>query len=313
MSLRITTNVLVNQTIRDINANLRRLQELQKQISTGKALLKPSDDPIGVSKAMRYTKDIDSSSIYQGNIQDGLNRLRATERVLSDILDIILQIQEIAREGMDVTASTERPMLGDFVNSFLEEILHKSNSKFQGKFIFGGMETLSGTGTFPAPFNPVYDSDGYISGVIQNIDGIDDLVKYEIDDGQYVVVNISGSAPFQPNGEEGENDLFETIINIRDALKNNDIDTLTHEVENLDEEYDNILKQNSLVGTRISELENRQIQISEFQINLKESLSSIVDVDLAQAAIEQSYQSFLYQTSIQVGARIIPQSLLDFI
>ncbi len=313
MSLRITTNILVDQSIRDINNNLRRLQELQKQISTGKALLKPSDDPIGVSRAMRLTKDIDNSSIYQSNITYGMNRLKASERVLNDILDVILQIKEIAQEGTDVTASLERPMLSEFVDSYLNEIIHKANSKFQGKFIFGGMETLSGTSSLSAPFNPVYDSDGYISGVIQNVNGIDDLVRYEIDEGEYVVVNVSGSAPFQPYGEGNSDDLFETIINIRDALRDNDLETLSNEIENLDEEYDNILKQSSLVGTRISELERQQTQISDLQINLKETLSSIVDVDLAQAAIEQSYQSFLYQTSIQVGAKIIPPSLLDFI
>lgn len=314
MSLRITTNMMISQSLRDINDNLKHLQDLQRQISTGKRILKPSDDPIGTSKSIRYKADLDRNTTYQSNIRDGLNRLKATSQVLESISEMILDIQAIIDEGLDINASLERGTLSTSLNGYLNEILLNANAKFQGKFLFGGIETLSGTTPYSAPFNPVYDSQGVmISGVVQNVEGISDLIRYEIAEGYYSPVNISGSAPFQPNGRNGVNDIFSTIINLRDAFRSNNLQTARSELEKLQKEYDNINSQATLVGSRINELERQAATQVNLGTNLKEQLSSVLEVDIAKAIMEESYQQYLYNASLQVGARIIPQSLLDFL
>jgi len=313
MSLRVTTNVIVERSIRDINAGLLRLQKLQSQISSGKRILKPSDDPVDASKSIRLTEDLSKIGTYQTNIRDGLNRLKATERVLEDVLKVILDIQGTAQEGLAVSSSVERGTLSANIDSLLQQMLQNVNSKFQGRFIFGGMETLSGTAPLSAPFNAVYDVDGNISGVVQNPDGINSLINYEISQGRYTPVNISGAAPFQPNGSKGVEDVFQTMIDLRDAFLTGDLPTASQELNSLRREYDTIISQASIVGTRINAFENSQNQQADLSINLKEVLSATIDVDLAQAIIEESYQQYLYNASLQVGARIIPNSLLDFI
>jgi flagellar hook-associated protein 3 FlgL len=313
MALRVTTNILIERSISDINSNLRRLQELQQQISAGKRILRPSDDPIGTSRAISYTKELDKNSTYQLNITEGINRMTAAERVLENMLDVIMEIQGTAQEGLTIGASLERASISASINTYLEAMLQDANAKFQGKFLFGGMETLSGTAPFSAPFNPVYGPDGLISGVVQNTAGINDILEYEVAEGDYAAVNVSGAAPFQPNGEGGAYDIFQTLINIRDALTTNDMDTANAELANLGREYDTILSQASLLGARIGSLESAQVQKTALGIDLKEYLSSTVDLDLAEAIIHESYQQYLYNASLQIGAKIIPQSLLDFI
>ncbi len=313
MSLRVTTNVLVNQSIRDINANLRRLQTLQKQISSGKRILKPSDDPIDTSRAMRFTGDLEKISYFQTNIRDGVSRLRSAERILDGILEIVMEVEAVANEGLLVTSSLEASTLSSTLDIYLQQMMQNANAKFLGKFIFGGTETLSGTAPLSAPFNPVYDADGNITGVIQNVRGISELIDYEIAEGQYTSVNISGDAPFQPNGEGASGDIFQAVIDLRDAFNNHDTAAATQALAEVRDAFDNVAFQASIVGTRISSLDTAGIQHASTSIDLKESLSATVDVDLARAIIEESYQSFLYQSSLQVGSRIIPQSLLDFI
>ncbi|MCK5708285.1 MAG: hypothetical protein KAI43_11580 [Candidatus Aureabacteria bacterium] len=313
MSLRVTTGILISQSISDINANLKRLQYLQKQISTGKRIIRPSDDPIGASKSMRFTRDISKTTMYQTNMRDGINRLKATERVMEDILDMILDIQSISAEGAVVNASIEMATISGNIDMYLNVLLQNANAKFQGKFIFGGTETLSGTAPLSAPYNAVYDSNGNITGVIQNIEGIDQLIRYQIAEGIKSEINISGSAPFQPNGSDVTGDIFQTLIDLRDAFNSSDINAVNENINELNDEYETIITQASLIGARIGVLQREQTRQEDLQINLQELLSATVDVDIAEAIIEESYTQYLYQASLQVGAKIIPQSLLDFI
>ncbi|MBP8820353.1 MAG: flagellar hook-associated protein FlgL, partial [Syntrophomonadaceae bacterium] len=45
--MRITNFMLVNDLRRNLNSNLERMDEFQRQLSTGRKINKPSDDPAG--------------------------------------------------------------------------------------------------------------------------------------------------------------------------------------------------------------------------------------------------------------------------
>lgn len=44
--MRITNKMLSNSFLSDMRTNLSNMQQLQKQMSTGKEISKPSDDPL---------------------------------------------------------------------------------------------------------------------------------------------------------------------------------------------------------------------------------------------------------------------------
>ena len=56
--MRVTNNMLVNTLLRNVNNNLSTMQKKQDQLSTGKRVSRPSDDPVAVSKIIKYKTDI---------------------------------------------------------------------------------------------------------------------------------------------------------------------------------------------------------------------------------------------------------------
>lgn len=307
MALRINQGIITAQSIMDINKNLRALQELQLQISSGKRILKVSDDPIGIGQALHIKQRISQTSQNQKNITDGKARLNASINALSNVEELLVQMQVMAQKTTSSISSIERSSVVVEINQFLDEALINANAKFQGKYLFGGQETLT------APYIATYDSDGNITGVSRNTLGIDDPIHHTTTEGVHLQINISGSAPFMPAGEGAVKDIFTTMIALRDTLKNNDISTITDLLSDLNEEYKNVLQNSSSAGAKIQRLDTTSTNNAQLKVNDQSDLSDIMDLDMTKALIDLNFQNSIFQASLQIGAKIIAPSLLDYI
>ena len=119
--MRITNNILTNNLRRNLSSNLERLAILQEHISTSKRILKPSDDPIGIARALSLSRAISVAEQYQYNSEDTVAFLEQTETSLAS--------------------------LGDTLESARERIVEDANGFVQMKTRFGGrrmVDWLSG-------------------------------------------------------------------------------------------------------------------------------------------------------------------------
>ena len=65
--MRISTGQLYDRSIRAVLDNQDDLSDVQQQLSTGKKLLRPSDDPVGSAQVIRLTEEIDLIAQYNKN------------------------------------------------------------------------------------------------------------------------------------------------------------------------------------------------------------------------------------------------------
>lgn len=310
---RITNAMKVNRTLQYLSTNMNAMQKTQEQISSGKMIRVASDNPIGAIQSMNINNDLKKIAQYGKNLDNGISFLQHTSSVLTQIEDILLQIKTIAENGAsDVTTSAERAAFAFQVDQMLEELIQASNSKYEGKFIFGGTETLSGTTANSAPFN-IQMSGSTIAGVIQNPKGISGEIKRLVGEGKNVTINITGDSVFQPNGATGENDIFETIIKLRENLKANDSDSIDRRVRELNNEFDLVVGQNTLAGSKVMRMELVADQLADLHVIQKEHLSSIEDTDIAEAIMRLKTQEITFQATLDTSSRILQQSLLDYI
>ncbi len=310
---RITNTMKVNRTLSYLANNMNSMQKTQEQISSGKMIRVASDDPIGAIQSMNLSNSIKKVEQYSKNIDNGISFLEHTSSVLTQIEDVLVEIKTIAENAAsDVTTSAERSAFAFQVDQMLEELIQAANSKYEGKFIFGGTETLSGTAANSAPFNIVM-SGSSIASVIQNPKGIDGEIKRLVGDGKYVTINIAGDDVFQPNGEGGINDIFQTIIDLRENLRANDSDQIEQRISELDEEYDSLVGQNTLAGSKVVRMELISDQLEDLKVIHKEHLSTIEDTDLAEAIMRLQTQEVTLQATLDASSRILQQSLLDYI
>jgi flagellar hook-associated protein 3 FlgL len=92
---RITNGMLVENYMTNTNRNLNNMQTLQKQLSSGKEINRPSDNPYKASRAMQLYTEIDANKQYNENIKDVSNWLDTTDTALDQMNNVLSRMREL--------------------------------------------------------------------------------------------------------------------------------------------------------------------------------------------------------------------------
>lgn len=141
--MRISTNQLYDRNIRAIMDNQRGLSETQNELSTGKKLNKPSDDPVGASKVIRLTEELDKLQQYQRNNDFLVNALEQQEVVFESINNTATRARTlILQAGSGALNSSDREAIGIELSQIRDEMLGLMNTQdANGNYIFGGHQS----------------------------------------------------------------------------------------------------------------------------------------------------------------------------
>lgn len=163
--MRISSMQIFNIARQSMAGANQELVKTQEQMSTGKRVLTPADDPVASTKILQITDDLDAIEQYKKNIDIAQNNISLQESTLNGVNNVIQRMQELAvRAGNTgtLTPSDYRSMASE-VGARLDEMVNLLNSQnSNGDFIFGGYKSSK----------PPFSGDA-ITGF-----------KYEGDDGQ---------------------------------------------------------------------------------------------------------------------------------
>lgn len=149
-------------------------------------------------------------------------------------------------------------------------------------------------------------------------------VNYQVRNADGTVLNVDASGLTRTGTErvkyEGTFDAFTTLISIRDVLTNerNEPDSVVATrlgdlLGEIDFAHDGILSGLQEIGNRSQNMELFENRLSELELVRRQTLSEIEDVDFAEAVLRLSQQDIAFQASIQVGARSVQTSLMNFL
>jgi len=130
----------------------------------------------------------------------------------------------------------------------------------------------------------------------------------EIDEGMEMSVNTSGHDVFNR-----EVDIFDSLIRLRDSLYREDTAGIKRAYAELDPALDQVLRTSTVVGTKIQTLEVSDQRLERESAYLSATLSDTEDTDLAETIVRFQTQENAFQAAIQAGARIIQQTLIDYL
>lgn len=118
----------------------------------------------------------------------------------------------------------------------------------------------------------------------------------------------------------GTYDIFNTLISIRDILKNEKglteaqvKELLNNSLDSLDEIKNLLVQTEVSVGSKIGFLDNLKDSLTDLKYNTEDELTRLTEADIAQVAIDLSRREVLYQMSLSVAAKLMSMSLLDYI
>ncbi|RXM78538.1 flagellar hook-associated protein 3 [Clostridium tetani] len=315
--MRITNKMLANNFLTDMTTNLNNLQTIQQQLTSGKEIRRPSDDPIKVARAMQLHSEIGANKQYNENIKDTLSWLQQTDAALGQLGEQSQRIRELlVSAGNAAYGSDERNKINDEVKEIVGQISQTLNASFDGRYIFGGTRGTSKPVNVKDSKLVYADRDG---NKIPNADGImKEKIVTEISQGVRIEYNVTATDVIEFKDAEGKDrdlrTILEDIVKHLDSDKDADIKEITKsDLEALDAVMDNVLKFRSQVGARGNRMESALQKNKEENFNLKEILSKTEDIDLAEKTMEYAVAISVYMSALQTSARVLQPTLMDYV
>src|SRR3989339_349646 len=137
--MRVTFTQINDNVQRNLASNYAQLAKLQEQLSSGRRLNRPSDDPIDMKNNVNLKAELAQGTQYHRNIEDGLAWMNMTEVALTDMNELMQRLREQAvYAGNDTMTGTDRQYIAAEVEQLLRQVVSLTNSSYKGNFLFGG-------------------------------------------------------------------------------------------------------------------------------------------------------------------------------
>lgn len=313
--MRITNNMLISNTLFNLNENLGRMEKLNQQMDTQKKFSVPSDDPIGASKSLKFYTDLSKIEQYKRNVKDATSWMTETESALIEIGEVLDRADKLAVQMANGTYSEDDlKKTKEEVAQLKEHLVQISNTTYAGRYIFSGYKTDK----------ELLKEDGKYQIDLSNTE----VVEYNVGVSEDIKVNTVGMRIFGVGAENATNPfdateaetgdtsyLISVFTKFENALKDpasnkGEIDATLGRIKTC---MDQVLSVRAEVGAKMNRLKLTQKKLDSQVLSTKSLISYNEDIDLAEVSIKLKTEENVYRASLAVGARIIQPSLVDFL
>ncbi|OMF35836.1 flagellar biosynthesis protein FlgL [Paenibacillus sp. FSL H8-0548] len=318
MSFRVTQSMMNTQLLGNLNKNLNRLNTLQEQLSTGRKINKASDDPVGVTYALRYRSEIATNDQYRANADSALSQLEYMDTTVGQATDIMQRFRELVVKGANGTLEeTSLNAIKTEVSQLYNQMIEIGNSQFNGKQMFNGELTDTkpySTLTLEESIDPLA-----VPPQTKAYSNVTDTgkIQYELSPGMTMTTNVTGTEvfgdPIVTEPDTTSDNAFHLLRNAFEMLESGDQTGLSNMLGQIDSRLNSMLTKRAEVGARTNRVELVQSRLADVSLNLQELQSKIEDADLAEVITNITTEENVYQASLSAGAKIIQPSLLDFL
>jgi flagellar hook-associated protein 3 FlgL len=148
---------MTDQNISSMLEQQARMSKTQLQLSTGKRIVTPSDDPTGAVRVVDLKSAIGRVEQYQDNADRARSRLEQEEGVLFSVTNLLQRSRELAVQGNNSATMTveDKQALAYEIRMLVDEMEGLANSQdSNGDYIFSGYK--SGTKPFTRTATDTY-------------------------------------------------------------------------------------------------------------------------------------------------------------
>lgn len=303
MSFRVSTRALHDTISRAVLDSQQTVLRLQRGLADGRAIRQASDDPVGTNVAMQFRERLRANEQYQKNMEVALSHLNAVDSTLFMIEEQVLQARSIQVRGADDSQGQDaRDALAREIDQIAQALVDLGNTQFADISVFGGTRTLE------PPYEATFDDEGFIVSVEKNPNGIQGEVRRQVGRDLSLSIHVSGDDVF---GEDRE--LFQTLLDLRDALRAGDLDAILATHDRLAESEDRVVGQHTFVGSLLTRAEALKGRLAADEVTNESGRTRIEDLDVARALLDFNQNQVALEAALDAGSRILRASLLDYL
>src|SRR3954454_6357968 len=293
MSTRITNNMMSRSVLSDLNDIASKQAQTRREMSSGKAITKPSDDPYAAGRALSLRSELAGIKQHERNVQEAQGGMTLTDTALSQITDMAQSARELVVQGSsDTLPQTSRNAIADQIDQLIAGMKQEANATYDGRYVLGGNRTnvrpYDSTTTATDPSVP--RNDAYAGDTANQL--------REIGPNVTMVVNVHGDevlggAPGSTGNMLGVMRAIATHLRAGETakLRSGDLNAIQGQI-------DNLLSVQARVGAGMNRLDTASSPLQEIEESTMSMLSDTEDADMADTLVNFSTQQAVYQSAL---------------
>ena len=195
--MRITPITLANDIIANLQNTYQTLTGIDQQLSSGKRINQPSDDPAGTAYSIDMQSSLDWNTQYQSSSTSATNWLQSTTSALQQLSDVASRARTLAIQGAnDTNTGGDRTSIASEVTQLFQQVVQIGNSSYGDNYLFAGSQVQT------IPFNT---QGGYAGDTI--------ALNHQIGPGYTMQVNADPTQVFT-----GTKNIFAALQNLTQHL-----------------------------------------------------------------------------------------------
>jgi flagellar hook-associated protein 3 FlgL len=286
---RVTNRMLSDGALRGLQTNLSRNAQLQEQLSSGKLVTRPSDDPSAAVSSMQLRSQQRMDTQYLSNIDNAAGRLNTADRALQDISTLMSRAKELVVSSHNQSlTSAGRDAISAELKVIQKSVVDSYNTQWLGRPIFGG--TVQGSAAIDSSGTYIGDDAAITARVARQVS---------------VRIDVSGVAA-------GADVLPGLLTDLADDISagGTDISGMQNQLDAIAQQ---LLTAMGDVGARAAQVDTTKLRVDNEQLELRTRITTNEDVDLPKAILELQASQVAYQASLGAASKILQTSLMDYL
>jgi len=274
-------------------------QTALEQLSSGKRVNRPSDDPAAAAEDVLNLSQQAQVDQYTQSTNSLNGLFQTADSALGSAINALNQAVSLGTQGANGTLSTaNRQALAASIQGALDQVVQLANTSYQGSYIFGGTAVTS------APFSVVA---GVVTYTTAN--GNAGINQATIADGLSIQTNVPGSQLFMQPGSNVIGSLEQLIA----AVQSGDSTATSNATTAVSSALNYLSTQRVFYGNAMNQVSDEQTTLSQESTNLKSQENTLVGVDMAQAATQLTQAQTDDQAVLAAAAKVLPMTLLNYL
>lgn len=286
--MRVTNSMLSGRALRDLQASYSALAKAQEQVSSGKRLNRPSDDPAGVRTSVRVRDTLNALDQHLRNLDVADRATAVAEGALASGGGAMQRIKELALQAAnDSLTPADRATVLQEVRQLGDSLVALANTKNGDDYVFSGQQTRT----------PAFASLGAPYG------GDTQPIVARIAPSATTTINITGDVAWQP----ALTAVAQLVTDLGTGTGRPSATTL----QGLDDGFAAMLSQRTKLGAIQNRLADTRLFVGDQQDTATKLLSDLEDADAADVIATYANRQATYEAAIAVNAKILRRSLVD--
>jgi flagellar hook-associated protein 3 FlgL len=294
--MRISENSMVQDFLKNLEEARRRWFGWNQQVSTGKKIQKPSDNPADSARLVRIQDEFARANQYLRNVSRAQSRLGTASSALNTLRNLTITASEKTIGALTGTTSQDsRDAIALELNGILENIEQIASTSVDGLYIFSGSRVDT------APFtkvggNYVYQGDGNAATI-------------EVTQGESIQVAVPGDEVFS----DASADLLNTMRQLIDQLNAGDVDAAQSSLGDLQDAGKAIDAARFKISTSINQADSANSRLNDHLMDLTSEVSHLQDADMAEAISRMAQSETALDAALGAGSHMQQGSLFDYL